>query len=82
MTDLKKILKEESLNFGAEITLKKLRQGKLKKIFLAANCPKNVKDDIEYYAKLSKVEVVNLDVDNEELGTLCKKPFSISVIGI
>ena len=36
---------------------------------------------MEYYAKLSNVEVVNLDIPNDELGLACKKQFSISILG-
>ena len=38
--------------------------------------------DIVEYAKLSDVEVVDTAVPNDVLGTLCKKPFPISVIGL
>jgi large subunit ribosomal protein L30e len=80
MSELKKALKEKKLNFGTDLTLKKLRDGKVKKVFLASNCPENTKKTIKYYAKLSKAEVIELEVSNEELGVLCKKPFMISVL--
>ncbi len=78
--DIKKAIKEKKIIIGADITLKKLRIGKLKKIYLASNCRKDTREDIIHYAKLNNVEVINLEKTNEELGILCKKPFSISVL--
>lgn len=80
LNDLKKDLKEKKMIFGANVTLKKLRAGKLKKIYLASNCRKDIMDDIVRYGKINKIEVVKLNKTNEELGVLCKKPFSVSVL--
>ena len=77
---LKDALKKEKINFGTEVTIKKLKNGNLKKVFLAKNCAKTVKEDIKYYAKLSGVNIIELELDNEELGLLCKKSFSVSVL--
>ncbi len=78
--DLKKDLENKKMIFGANITLKKLRAGKLKKIYMANNCRKDIAEDIVKYAKINKIEIVKLKKTNEELGVLCKKPFSISVL--
>ncbi|MEM3126768.1 MAG: ribosomal L7Ae/L30e/S12e/Gadd45 family protein, partial [Candidatus Woesearchaeota archaeon] len=66
---------------GTDRVLKGLRQNSLKKVFVASNCPQRLSKDIDYYAGLNKVEVIKLIQQNEELGTICKKPFSISVLG-
>jgi len=80
LTALKKALKEKTITFGTEKTLKMLRNGKAKKVFLSLNCPEDVKETILRYAKLNSVEVVNLKLPNDEIGLTCKKPFSISVL--
>ena len=36
--------------------------------------------DIKHYAQLDSVEIIELPQSNEELGTLCRKPFPVSVI--
>ncbi len=77
---LKEALKKENLNFGTDITLKKLKKGNLKKVFLAQNCAETVREDIKHYAKLADVDVIELKIDNEEVGALCKKPFAVSVL--
>ena len=82
MKDLTEALKEKKTIIGAKRTLKFLKLGKLKKVYIASNCPKDIKDDIAHYGKMSNIEIINLKENNEELGILCKKSFFISVLGI
>ena len=80
LADLKKAVKEEKLVFGTDRTLKMIREGKAKKVFISSNCPKQVREDIKHYATIAGMEVNELKEPNEELGIICKKPFSISVL--
>ncbi|MEW6063051.1 MAG: ribosomal L7Ae/L30e/S12e/Gadd45 family protein [Nanoarchaeota archaeon] len=81
-TELKKDIKEGRLIFGTERTLKSLKNGKLEKVYIASNCKRDVKEDINYYAKLSGIMVVELETNNKETSVICKKPFNISVLGL
>ncbi|MBS3097772.1 ribosomal L7Ae/L30e/S12e/Gadd45 family protein [Candidatus Woesearchaeota archaeon] len=80
--EIKKLSKSKNLIIGTERTIKNLKLGRLKKVFTSSNCPEKVKGDISYYGKLAKTEIVPLKYPNEELGTICKKPFPISVLGL
>ena len=80
--DLKNYLKTDKVVLGTEKTVKLLKSGAAEKVFLSSNCPEDVKKDIEYYAKLSGAVLVYLNQPNDELGTLCKKPYSVSVLSI
>ena len=80
--EIRKSLKTKNLVFGTERTLKLLRNGKLSKVYIASNVKNDVGKDIEHYTKTSGVELVKLEIPNEELGTFCKKTYSISVIGM
>lgn len=82
MDEIKKLLESKSLIIGEEETMKALRQGQLKKVFLASNAKASLLEDVEYYSKLTSFEVVNLKLNNEELGVLCKKPFRVQVLGV
>jgi len=37
---------------------------------------------LKHYCKISKVKLTKLPYPNDELGTMCKKPFAISVLGL
>ncbi len=82
LEEIKKNLETNQLIIGAEATLKNLKIGKLEKVYVTSNCSADVKEDIEHYTGIAGVEVVGLEQSNEELGVVCKKPFSISVIGL
>ena len=80
--DIKKLLKTDKLVLGTALTVKHLKRGKLEKVYLSRNCPQQVREDLKHYATLASTELVGLDVPNDQLGDVCKKPFSISVIGL
>ncbi len=80
LIELKKALKEKTITFGTEKTLKMLRNGKAKKVFIAANCPESTKETIKHYAQLNTTQVINLKQPNDEIGLTCKKPFAITVL--
>lgn len=82
VTELRKLLSDKKLIIGKDRTLKQLKVGKLKKVFVAANSPSELKEDLKYYCSLGNAELIELTYPNEELGVICKKPFSISVVGV
>jgi large subunit ribosomal protein L30e len=82
ISEIKKILKEEKVVLGTKRTIENLKLGKIKRVYLSSNAPESVKEEIKNYSKISNVKVVQLKLPNDELGTACKKRFSISVFGV
>ena len=82
VNEIKKLLKTTDLVLGTDLTMKALKNNELVKVFLASNAPEEMVKDIEYYASVAKIEVEKLDVPNDELGVVVKKPFSIACIGM
>lgn len=78
--DLKKALTDKKMLYGTNETMKALKQGKVKEVFLASNCPAKVVSDIEHYAKLCGASVKRLDIHDKEVALICKKHHSISVL--
>lgn len=76
-----KVLAGKAL-IGSDSVLKGLRKKSVSKIYLASNCPAKSKEEIQHYAGLAKVPIVILELNNEELGIVCKKSFFISALGI
>jgi len=81
MESLQKLLKENKSIIGANQVMKNLKLGKLKEIYMASNCPKHLSEDLRHYSKLYSVKINELKENNEQLGVVCKKHFSISVLG-
>ena len=80
--EIKKLMKSGNVILGTERTLKGLRSGKVERILLSSNVAEKTEKDIGYYANLAQTEVQKLDIPNDELGIVCKKPFSISVLSV
>ncbi len=80
--EIRKLLDTKKLIFGTERVIKQLKLGSIARVFVTSNCPDDVKEDIARYAGISKAAVVQLEISNDELGVVCKKPFSISVVGL
>jgi large subunit ribosomal protein L30e len=68
--------------FGANNAVKSVKTGKAKLIVLAANCPRRVREDIEYYGKLSAIPVIIYNGTSIDLGAVCGKPFMVSALTI
>lgn len=75
-------VKTGKVSFGANAALQNAKTGKAKMIILAANCPKMVRQDIEYYCKLSKIPLLVYKNSSIDLAALCGKPFIISALSI
>ena len=82
IVELKKAIESKKIIIGTERTLKALKKDDVASVYVTKNCPKNIRNKIEHYSKLIKFRVVSLEYPNDELGTLCKKPFAISVAAI
>ena len=81
-TEIKKLIKAGNIILGTEKTVKSLKLGKVEKVLLSSNCPERIEKGINYYAGISGAELHKLDYPNDELGVICKKPFSISVLAL
>ncbi|MBN2420697.1 ribosomal L7Ae/L30e/S12e/Gadd45 family protein [Candidatus Woesearchaeota archaeon] len=82
LTELKKLIGNKKLIVGTDRTLKELKKGNIKSIFVASNCPENLKSEIETNARMEKSEISVLEINNEELGVVVKKPFAVSVVSL
>ncbi len=79
---IKKALEDKRLVIGSNRLIKELKNGQIEEVFITSNCPEPLKNDFSGYTKISNKKTVELEITNEELGILCKKPFSINVVGI
>lgn len=86
MIDLTKAIatavKTGKVSFGANIAIQTAKNGKAKIIVLASNCPKQKKEQIEYYGKISKVPIITYQGDTMDMAAICNKLFVISALTI
>jgi large subunit ribosomal protein L30e len=75
-------VKTGKVSFGASSAVQSAQTGKAKLIIIAANAPKEVREDIEYYGKLSKVPLIVYKGSSLDLAAVCGKPFTVSALSI
>ncbi|WP_324735535.1 50S ribosomal protein L30e [Thermococcus sp. SY098] len=80
--ELRKALETGKVVIGSNKTVKLAKIGGAKLIIVAKNAPKEVKEDIYYYAKLSNIPVYEYEGTSVELGTVLGKPFVVASLAI
>lgn len=75
-------VKTGKVSFGANSALQNAKTGKAKMIILASNCPKDIKEQIEYDGKISKVPVITYKGGSMDLAEVSGKLFIISALSI
>ncbi len=68
--------------FGANSAIQSAKTGKAKMIVIASNCPQKIREDLEYYCKLSKIPLLVYEGTSFDLGVACGKPFIVSALTI
>jgi large subunit ribosomal protein L30e len=76
------VVKTGKVSFGSNTALQNAKTGKAKMIVLATNCPKDIKEQIEYYGKISKVPIMTYRGTSMDLAAVCNKLFIISALSI
>lgn len=75
-------VKTGKVSFGAASAVQSAQTGRARLIILAANTPKNIREDVEYYSKLSKVPLITYRGSSLDLAATCGKPFTVSALSI
>ena len=80
LADLKKVIATGKVVLGTSNTLKDIKTGKVASVYMSSNVPTDVKADITHYHSIGGFGLVQLETPNDELGTICRKSFSVSVL--
>lgn len=76
------VVKTGKVMLGGGNAAKNARLGRARMIILSSNCPVGIKDDVNYYAKLSAIPVVIYKGNSIDLGIVCGKPFMVSALTV
>lgn len=71
---------QDALVIGTAESLKQMDA--LDTVVVASNAPRTLEEKVEAAADDSNTTLHKLRIDNGELGSLCMKPFTASVVGI
>lgn len=70
------------VEFGAKNGVKDSLLANTKLIVISSNAPQSLREDISYYSKLSGIPVLVFAGTSIELGSICGKPYPVSVLSI
>lgn len=79
---IKFIARSGKIILGTKKTLKLIKLGKIRYVVIASNIPEEIKQDVEYYARLSGVKILRFPGSNKDLGMVIGKPFGVVIMGI
>ena len=82
ITELRKNVQSSKLVIGLREVRKMLKQDKLSRVFVASNLPEATLLGMRQSCEAANCELVELAIPNDELGVMCKKPFSIAAVGV
>ncbi|RLF24265.1 MAG: 50S ribosomal protein L30e [Thermoprotei archaeon] len=80
--ELRTAMRTGKVVIGSKSTLKALMFGKAKLVIVASNCPRDIREDIFYYAKLADIPVYIFPGSSWDLGAVCGKPFMVASLAI
>ena len=81
-SEISKAIEGGKAIIGKEQTLKKIKQEKIKKVYMAKNTPPELRKEIEILSKVENVEVIPLNIKSDQLGVIAGKKYNILVLGI
>ncbi len=71
-----------NVTLGSEKSIQGLKLGKGKLVIIAQNCPRDIREDVMQYSKLSEIPVYNYNGTSVDLGSVCGKPFTVATLTI
>jgi large subunit ribosomal protein L30e len=80
--EIREAMKEGRAVIGTKRTLRELKLGRLSKVVISRNCPIESRKELDRLLKLCDASLEIFPGSNFELGTACKKPFPIAMLGV
>ncbi len=71
-----------NVTLGSEKSIQGLKHGKGKLVIIAQNCPRDIREDVLHYSKLSEIPVYDYEGTSVDLGSVCGKPFTVATLTI
>lgn len=75
-------IKTGKVVLGTKRTLRQVKQGKTQLVIIAANCPKEIQEEVTYYGKLSEIPVYTYQGTSWDLGSVCGRPHMVTCLAV
>jgi large subunit ribosomal protein L30e len=81
-SDLGMVIKTGKVDLGENKVLSALLTGSPKLVLISGNCPNELKERVVYYSMLSATPCHTAEENSIEVGSVCGKPFPVSVLAV
>ncbi|MEW6748695.1 MAG: 50S ribosomal protein L30e [Candidatus Micrarchaeota archaeon] len=81
-TAIRLAVESGKVEFGARTGIAASILGKAKLFVIASNTPSDIRDKVSTYSKASSIPVIEFEGSTMELGSVCGRPFPISVLSV
>ncbi|MGC8479456.1 MAG: 50S ribosomal protein L30e [Candidatus Micrarchaeia archaeon] len=80
--DLRLVIDTGKYTIGNREVIRSISDSKAKVIVLASKGKKEIAEDILHLCSVAKLRVIKFSGNSLELGTLCGKPYSVTVLAV
>ena len=80
--EIRRAVETGKVILGSRQTLRLLKLGKGKLVIVASNCPKELREAVEYYCKLTGIKLYPFPGGSVELGVVVGKPYPVSLMTV
>jgi ribosomal protein L30E len=80
--EIRKLLEQDKLIIGYKEVRKAIADKAVVSVHIASNAEEQMSAAISDYCDITEIESEVLDLRNDQLGTACRKPFSISFLAV
>lgn len=75
-------IKTGKVTLGTKKTIRQIKLGKTQLVIIASNCPKETREEILYYSKLSNIPIYNYTGTSWDLGSVCGRPHMVACLSV
>lgn len=79
---IKKAVKKKAVFMGSKEAIDAVLKKEADQVVVAFNCPRKYREEAEHLAEIAEIEVKEFSGSGVELGAVCGKPFSVSMLAM
>lgn len=80
--DIAELIKKGKTVLGSRSVIRQAKGSNLSAVYMASNCPEEMKKQLAVYAALGNFTIHRLEANSVVLGEICGKPFTTLALGV
>jgi len=80
--EIRTVLRTGRVIIGSKQSIRAILHGKPKLVIIAANAPRDLREEVERYCKLADIPVYVFPGTSWDLGAMCGRPHMVAVLSV